>query len=273
MNKQPGPREEILRMEDICKSYPLYNGGRFLANNHVSLSLHQGETLGIVGESGSGKSTLARILLRICDADSGRVLFHGQDLLALRGEALRQARKAIQMVFQDPTSAFNPKLKIRDIICEPLRNFGLLAAAEADAKAREMLRLVDLPGDVADRYPNQLSGGQRQRVGIARAMVLQPEIIVCDEATSALDVSVQRTIIQLLKRIQRETGVSYLFICHDLALANLFCDNIVVMQQGKIVEDIRDLRHVRTDYGRRLLDSIFSVELGKRKVFDESLFA
>lgn len=175
--------------------------------------------------------------------------------------------------FQDPAAAFNPKLKIREIICEPLRNFGLLSAENVDAKAREMLRLVDLPEDVADRYPNSLSGGQRQRVGIARAMILQPDIIVCDEATSALDVSVQQTIIQLLKRIQRETGVSYLFICHDLALANMFCDNILIMQKGRIVEDIRDLRHVRTNYGRHLLDSIFSVELGKRKVFDESLFA
>lgn len=211
--------------------------------------------------------------MRICDADSGRILFHGRDLLALRGEELRQVRRSIQMIFQDPAAAFNPKLKIREIICEPLRNFGLLSAENVDAKAREMLRLVDLPEDVADRYPNSLSGGQRQRVGITRAMILQPDIIVCDEATSALDVSVQQTIIQLLKRIQRETGVSYLFICHDLALANMFCDNILIMQKGRIVEDIRDLRHVRTNYGRHLLDSIFSVELGKRKVFDESLFA
>ncbi|MDY2870646.1 MAG: dipeptide/oligopeptide/nickel ABC transporter ATP-binding protein [Succiniclasticum sp.] len=273
MNKQQESRKEILRMENICKSYPLYRGGRFLANDHVNVTLHQGETMGIVGESGSGKSTLARILMRICDADSGRILFHERDLLALRGEELRQVRRSIQMIFQDPAAAFNPKLKIREIICEPLRNFGLLSAENVDAKAREMLRLVDLPEDVADRYPNSLSGGQRQRVGIARAMILQPDIIVCDEATSALDVSVQQTIIQLLKRIQRETGVSYLFICHDLALANMFCDNILIMQKGRIVEDIRDLRHVRTNYGRHLLDSIFSVELGKRKVFDESLFA
>ncbi|XOQ51849.1 MAG: Oligopeptide ABC superfamily ATP binding cassette transporter, ABC protein [Succiniclasticum sp.] len=273
MNNKTEAHKEILRMENICKSFPLYKGGRFLANDHVSLSLHKGETLGIVGESGSGKSTLARILLRISDADSGKILFHGQDLLAPCGEALRQDRKAIQMVFQDPTAAFNPKMKVRDILCEPLRNFGLLAEKDVDAEARKMLRLVDLPDEVADRYPSNLSGGQRQRVGIARAMVLHPEIVVCDEATSALDVSVQQKIIQLLKRIQRESGVSYLFICHDLALANMFCDRIVIMQKGRIVEEIQDLRHVHTAYARHLLDSIFSVELGKHKVFKETLSA
>ena len=154
-----GYGEEILRMEDIVKTFDLGGGKKLTASDHVTISLHKGETLGIVGESGSGKSTLAKILTRLYTMDSGRILLHGKDMTALKGEEFRQARKNIQMVFQDPSTAFDPKQRVRDIICEPLMNYGLIGKEKVDEKAREMLRLVDLPEEFADRYPNSMSGG------------------------------------------------------------------------------------------------------------------
>ena len=238
----------------------------------MNLSLHKGETLGIVGESGSGKSTLAKILTRLYTMDSGRILLHGKDIAPLKGEEFRQVRKNIQMVFQDPSTAFNPKQRVKDIICEPLLNYGLIKKADMGEKAREMLRQVDLPEDFADRYPNNMSGGQRQRIAIARALVLKPEIIICDEATSALDMSVQKTVIELLHRLQKETGVAYIFICHDLALANMFCDNIMVMHWGKVVEKIHDLSEAKDPYSKKLMASVFTIEEGKNKVLPDELF-
>lgn len=265
--------EEILRMEDICKIFDLGGGKTLAASDHVNISLHRGETLGVVGESGSGKSTLAKILTRLYTMTSGRILFHGKDIAALKGEELRQARKHIQMVFQDPSTAFNPKQRVKQIICEPLLNYGMIKSSQVEEKAKEMLRLVDLPDDFANRYANNMSGGQRQRIAIARALVLKPEIIVCDEATSALDVSVQKTVIELLRRLQRETNVAYFFICHDLALANMFCDNIVIMQHGRVVETINDLHNGKDPYTKKLLASIFTIEEGKKKVLSDELFA
>ena len=265
--------EEILRMEDICKVFDLGGGKTLAASDHVNISLHRGETLGVVGESGSGKSTLAKILTRLYTMTSGKILFHGKDIAALKGEELRQARKHIQMVFQDPSTAFNPKQRVKQIICEPLLNYGMIKSSQVEEKAKEMLRLVDLPDDFANRYANNMSGGQRQRIAIARALVLKPEIIVCDEATSALDVSVQKTVIELLRRLQRETNVAYFFICHDLALANMFCDNIVIMQHGRVVETINDLHNGKDPYTKKLLASIFTIEEGKKKVLSDELFA
>lgn len=265
--------EEILRMEDICKVFDLGGGKTLAASDHVNISLHRGETLGVVGESGSGKSTLAKILTRLYTMTGGRILFHGKDIAALKGEELRQARKHIQMVFQDPSTAFNPKQRVKQIICEPLLNYGMIKSSQVEEKAKEMLRLVDLPDDFANRYANNMSGGQRQRIAIARALVLKPEIIVCDEATSALDVSVQKTVIELLRRLQRETNVAYFFICHDLALANMFCDNIVIMQHGRVVETINDLHNGKDPYTKKLLASIFTIEEGKKKVLSDELFA
>ena len=267
-----GYGEEILRMEDIVKTFDLGEGKKLVASDHVNISLHKGETLGIVGESGSGKSTLAKILTRLYPMNSGRILIHGKDIAPLKGEELRQARRNIQMVFQDPSTAFNPKQRVKEIICEPLQNYGLIRKGEVEEKAKEMLRLVDLPEDFANRYPNNMSGGQQQRIAIARALVLKPEIIICDEATSALDVSVQKTIIELLDRLQRETHVAYFFICHDLALANMFCDNMIIMQKGKVVERIHDLREAKDPYSKKLLASIFTIEEGKNKVLPDELF-
>lgn len=260
-----------LILSDVTVRLP---GGKTLLSSLscTTISLHKGETLGIVGESGSGKSTLAKILTRLYTMDSGRILLHGKDMTALKGEEFRQARKNIQMVFQDPSTAFDPKQRVRDIICEPLMNYGLIGKEKVDEKAREMLRLVDLPEEFADRYPNSMSGGQRQRIAVARALVLKPEIIICDEATSALDMSVQKTVIELLHRLQLETGVSYFFICHDLALANMFCDNIVVMQHGRVVEKIKDLSEAKDPYSKKLLASVFTIEEGKNKVLPDELF-
>lgn len=234
------------------------------ACDNVTLNAYAGQTLGIIGESGCGKSTLVRTILQIHPADGGEVIFDGQDILKLRGEAARQNRRKIQMVFQDPTAAFNPKMKVKEIVCEPLLNFGLIKKSEVDAKAAELLRMVELPEDFKDRYPHNMSGGQRQRLGIARALSLEPKIVVCDEATSALDVSVQEKICELLVRLQKEKGITYLFICHDLGLVDLMCHQIAVMYLGNIVEYIGYGRRISTEgmhpYTKALMKSVFKVD-------------
>lgn len=265
--------EEILRLENISKIFVLGKEKVLKACDEVNVVIHRGETVGIVGESGSGKSTLAKVLTALYPITSGKVIFHGKDITDYQGADLRRERRNIQMVFQDPSTAFNPKMRVRDIICEPLVNFGLIKKKDVDAKAKEMLKLVELPEDFSNRYPNQMSGGQRQRIAIARALVLEPDIIVCDEATSALDVSVQKTIIELLSKLQKDLQVAYLFICHDLALANLFCDTVVVMQHGKVVETIHDLREAEDPYSKKLLASVFTIEEGKNKELPDELFS
>lgn len=234
------------------------------ACDNVTLNAYAGQTLGIIGESGCGKSTLVRTILQIHQASGGEVIFDGQDILKLRGDAARQNRRKIQMVFQDPTAAFNPKMKVKEIVCEPLLNFGLIKKSEVDAKAAELLRMVELPEDFKDRYPHNMSGGQRQRLGIARALSLEPKIVVCDEATSALDVSVQEKICELLVRLQKEKGITYLFICHDLGLVDLMCHQIAVMYLGNIVEYIGYGRRISTEgmhpYTKALMKSVFKVD-------------
>lgn len=234
------------------------------ACDNVTLNAYAGQTLGIIGESGCGKSTLVRTILQIHSASGGEVIFDGQDILKLHGEAARQNRRKIQMVFQDPAAAFNPKMKVKEIVCEPLLNFGLIKKSEVDAKAAELLRMVELPEDFKDRYPHNMSGGQRQRLGIARALSLEPKIVVCDEATSALDVSVQEKICELLVRLQKEKGITYLFICHDLGLVDLMCHQIAVMYLGNIVEYIGYGRRISTEgmhpYTKALMKSVFKVD-------------
>lgn len=234
------------------------------ACDNVTLNAYAGQTLGIIGESGCGKSTLVRTILQIHPASGGEVIFDGQDILKLRGEAARQNRRKIQMVFQDPAAAFNPKMKVKEIVCEPLLNFGLIKKSEVDDKAAELLRMVELPEDFKDRYPHNMSGGQRQRLGIARALSLEPKIVVCDEATSALDVSVQEKICELLVRLQKEKGITYLFICHDLGLVDLMCHQIAVMYLGNIVEYIGYGRRISTEgmhpYTKALMKSVFKVD-------------
>lgn len=259
--------ETIMQIKNLTKKFPV-TGKKFLtACDNISLTVKAGETVAIVGESGCGKSTLVKTVLNMHAPTSGEVIFHEKDITKLKGEARRQNCRHIQMVFQDPAAAFDPKMKIADIICEPLLNFNLIKKSQVRKKAEQLLDLVELPPDFADRYPHNMSGGQRQRVAIARALALEPEIIVCDEATSALDVSVQAKIIKLLVRLQREKNITYIFICHDLALVSLFSHRIAVMYLGNIVEKIDGdkLSRARHPYTQALLKAVFSLDETKNR--------
>ncbi len=225
----------------------------------VSISLREGTTLAVVGESGSGKSTLARCLLQLQPLDSGEVLFRGRDLAALPRSELRHERRHLQMIFQDPFASLNPRMKVGEIVGEGLLIHGLGNAAEQRNKVIKMLERVGLSEADMQKYPHEFSGGQRQRIGIARALVLEPKVVVCDEPVSALDVSIQAQILLLLKELQQEMALSYLFISHDLRVVRHMADEVVVMHQGKLVEEgkVSDIYAAPTqEYTRNLLNSI-----------------
>lgn len=257
----------ILEAKHVTKKFPLTKNKELIANNDVSLKFYKGQTLGIVGESGCGKSTFMRMMVQLEKPTSGEIFFKGKNIAQMRGEELRKNRRNVQMVFQNPSTSFNPKMKVRDIICEPLMNFGLIKKKEKDAVARKYLEMVELPGDFADRYPHNMSGGQRQRVGIARAIALEPEIIFCDESTSALDVSVQKTILQLLVKLQKEKGIAIGFICHDLAMISSIAHQIAVMYMGNIVEILpgEDVAKAKHPYTKALLQSVFDLHMDFEK--------
>ena len=232
----------LLQAKHLVKTYSQRSGKfgfattQVRALDDVSIELKSGKTLAVVGESGSGKSTLARCLLQLQALDSGEVLFAGQDLAKLDGAALRQVRKNLQMVFQDPFASLNPRMRVGEIVAEGLLIHGLGNAAEQQAKVIAMLKRVGLSESDMQKYPHEFSGGQRQRIGIARALVLSPKVVVCDEPVSALDVSIQAQILLLLKELQAEMALSYLFISHDLRVVRHIADDIAVMHQGKVVE-------------------------------------
>lgn len=256
-------RRVVMDIKNLTKKFPLEDGKYVTACDDINLRAYEGETLGVIGESGCGKSTLVRTILQIHPATSGEVFFEGKDILKTKGEERRENRRKIQMIFQDPTAAFDPKMKVKDILCEPLLNFGLIKKSEIGEKARELLRMVELPEDFAERYPHSMSGGQRQRLGIARALSLEPKIVVCDEATSALDVSVQEKVCRLLVKLQKERGITYIFICHDIGLVDLMCDSIAVMYLGNIMEVIEHGRiseKARHPYSKALMRAIFKVD-------------
>lgn len=256
--------EPILEARHITKQFPASGGRTLKACNDINLTVYRGRTLGIVGESGCGKSTFVKMIVQMFQPTEGEILFDGKDITKLKGEELRQSRRKIQMVFQDPAAAFSPKMKIIDIITEPLMNFKLIKRSEREAKAKELLRMVELPEDFVYRYPHNMSGGQRQRVGIARALALEPEIIVCDEATSALDVSVQDRIIELLVKLQKEKGISFVFICHDMALVQSFAHQLAVMYLGNIVEVLpgnQVAHNAQHPYTQAMLGAIFSTHM------------
>lgn len=256
-------KDVILEAKHVTRRFPASGGRTLTACNDVSLKFYRGRTLGLIGESGCGKSTFMRFLVRLDVPTEGEILFKGKDLTRLKGEELRQTRQYIQMVFQDPGGSFNPKMKIRDIICEPLLNFGRIKGGEKDTVARKYLEAVELPGEFADRFPHNMSGGQRQRIAIARAIALEPELIIMDEATCALDVSVQKTIIELVCRLQREKNIAIGFIAHDLGLIQSFAHQIAVMYLGSIVEILpgEDVEQAQHPYTKALLSAIFDTKM------------
>ncbi|MET7705503.1 dipeptide ABC transporter ATP-binding protein [Micromonospora sp. NPDC005413] len=236
--------ENILEVRDLVKHYPVTQGvlfkktvGQVKAVDGVSFGLGAGETLGVVGESGCGKSTLARVLMNLEKPTAGSVIYKGQDTSKLSGGALRRLRRQIQLVMQDPYTSLNPRMTVGDLIGEPFEIHSEVAPkGSRRAKVRELLDLVGLNPEHINRYPHQFSGGQRQRIGIARALALRPEIIVCDEPVSALDVSIQAQVMNLLEQLQGEFGLSYVFIAHDLSVVRHLSDRVAVMYLGKVVE-------------------------------------
>ncbi|GLY73517.1 ABC transporter ATP-binding protein [Actinoallomurus iriomotensis] len=227
----------VLEVKDLVKHYPIRRGGRSVrAVDGVSLSVGPGEVLGLVGESGSGKSTIGRCVLRLTEPTAGSVSLGGRDVTHLSRRALRPLRRDVHMVFQDPYSSLNPRFTVGQIVAEPLRRHGVARGAEAETRVREMLERVGLSADMRTRRPHELSGGQRQRVGLARALVLEPKLVVADEPVSALDVSVQASVLNLIADLQRDMGFSCLFITHDLSVVEFLADRIAVMYLGRIVE-------------------------------------
>lgn len=251
----------MLEAIDLFKRYPVRGTKRVVyALNGISLSLRAGETLGIVGESGCGKSTLAKVLVRLEEPTSGRVLLDGVDLTALTGDRLREQRRRIQMVFQDPYSALNPRRTAGATLDEVLSVHHLSGGPRGRARrVDELLGMVGLPPEFVDRYPHEMSGGQRQRVGIARALAVEPRVLLLDEPVSALDVSVRAEIMNLLARLRAELGLSYLFISHDVAMVRHLSDRVAVMYLGRMVEvgpwkDVLD--HPRHPYTRALREAV-----------------
>ena len=234
----------LLRVRNLVKHFPIKRGllvertvDFVRAVDDVSFSLHRGETLGLVGESGSGKSTTGYCVLQVIRPTSGSIVFDGEELTELSGESLRRMRRRMQLVFQDPHSSLNPRLTVGDIVGEPLAIHKVGSRNERRARVRELLDTVGFDPSFTNRYPHEFSGGQRQRIGIARALALSPDLLVLDEPVSALDVSIQAQILNLLKDLQREFGLTYLFIAHDLAVVRTMSDRIAVMNNGKIVEE------------------------------------
>lgn len=251
--------EPILQVKELSKSFSRAGKPDFYAVDHVSFDLMPGEKLGIVGESGSGKSTIAKLITRLLDATSGEILLDGQNITTLKGRQLIPVYQKLQMVFQTPTGSFDPRRTLGDGIGESLRNKGA-SKAQAEARCRELLQAVGLPGDFVNRYPHEVSGGQCQRAAIARALANEPEILIFDEATSALDVTVQKQIIELLEDLQKQKNLSYLFICHNLALVQQFCERVIVLYDGKIVEQGTPdevILHPKSEYATRLVNAIF----------------
>lgn len=249
--------QPILTVHDLAKHFEQKNGDGFVAVDCVSFSMRAGECVGLVGGSGCGKSTIAKMLCGLLPPTSGQIVLCGREVAYEKGVRSQSWVQAVQMVFQNPISSFDPRRTLGDGISESLRNLGV-PKNEALRRARSLLEQCGLSPDIADRFPREVSGGQCQRAAIARALAPDPSLIICDEATSALDVTVQAQVVQLLARIQQERGLALLFVCHDLALVQGFCDRVLVMQAGRIVEQgvaRTILAHPQHPYTQQLLAS------------------
>ena len=270
-----GAKDILVSVKNLTMHFPIFKGvfrrqvGSVKAVDGVSFDIYRGETLGLVGESGCGKSTTGRAILRLYDPTDGSIVLNGQDVTTLDGNALRDLRPEMQMIFQDPQACLNPRMTVSDIIAEPLdEHRPEMSKQEKQAKVKELLGQVGMNPDFANRYPHEFSGGQRQRIGIARALALNPKFIVCDEPIAALDVSIQAQVVNLLEDLQQQLGLTYLFISHDLSMVRHIADRVAVMYLGKVIELAnRDALYddPKHPYTKALLSAVPTVEDTQRE--------